>query len=131
MQAAMSEKGPVNEAFNVEGPKHPLLQRLKEVTGENEVERQSLEQLMDELSKKKMAFEELKVRERGARASASIGCVCLALMTSDDGWHDDGWCCAACCCQRVSGIENIDELVTIFRRNEEDTFSLFNYIQVR
>jgi hypothetical protein len=31
----------------------------------------------------------------------------------------------------VSGIECIDELVTIFRRNEEDTFSLFNYIQVR
>lgn len=31
----------------------------------------------------------------------------------------------------MSGIENIDELVTIFRRNEEDTFSLFNYIQVR
>lgn len=80
MQAAMSEKGPVNEAFNVEGPKHPLLQRLKEVTGENEVERQSLEQLMDELSKKKMAFEELKVRE-ARRASASRGEGDLALMT--------------------------------------------------
>jgi hypothetical protein len=32
--------------------------------------------------------------------------------------------------QRVSGIDNIEELMTVFRKNEEETFSLFNYIQV-
>jgi hypothetical protein len=61
----MSEKGGgLDQAYALDGPKHPLLQRLKEVTAENEAERQSYEQLMDELSKKKMAFEELKVGGR-------------------------------------------------------------------
>lgn len=64
-KAAMSEKGGgLDQAYALDGPKHPLLQRLKEVTAENEAERQSYEQLMDELSKKKMAFEELKVGGR-------------------------------------------------------------------
>ena len=29
----------------------------------------------------------------------------------------------------MSGIDNIEELMTVFRKNEEETFSLFNYIQ--
>lgn len=66
LKAAMvdgSEESPIN----TNGPHHPLIGKLKELTNVNEMEKTSLESLQEKVKMYESSFEELKVSGRIGR----------------------------------------------------------------